>query len=155
MVIVSHDRRFLAILSRNTVWLDRGETRRLERGFAYFEEWRDAVLAEEERDQHKLARKIVAEEHWLRYGVSGRRKRNMRRVGELKALREQRRTYRGRGRRYRHHGGRRSAVGSARHRGCRRRQELRRAPDRRRFSTASNAATGSASSDRTAAARPR
>ena len=94
MVIVSHDRRFLSTLSRSTVWLDRGETRRLERGFAYFEEWRDAVLAEEERDQHKLERKIVAEEHWLRYGVSGRRKRNMRRVGELKALREQRRTYR-------------------------------------------------------------
>jgi ATP-binding cassette subfamily F protein uup len=52
------------------------------------------VLAEEERDQHKLDRKIVAEEHWLRYGVTARRKRNMRRVGELQALREQRRTYR-------------------------------------------------------------
>jgi ATP-binding cassette subfamily F protein uup len=53
------------------------------------------VLAEEERDQHKLDRKIVAEEHWIRYGVSGRRKRNMRRVGELQALRERRRTHRG------------------------------------------------------------
>jgi ABC transport system ATP-binding/permease protein len=52
------------------------------------------VLAEEERDQHKLDRRIVAEEHWLRYGVTGRRKRNMRRVGQLQALREQRRTYR-------------------------------------------------------------
>src|SRR5262244_1402579 len=94
MVIISHDRRFLSTLSRSTVWLDRGETRRLERGFAYFEEWRDAVLAEEERDQHKLERKIVAEEHWLRYGVTARRKRNMRRVGKLQALREQRRNYR-------------------------------------------------------------
>jgi ABC transport system ATP-binding/permease protein len=94
MVIISHDRRFLSTLSRSTVWLDRGETRRLERGFAHFEEWRDAVLAEEERDQHKLDRKIVAEEHWLRYGVSGRRKRNMRRVGQLQTLRERRRTYR-------------------------------------------------------------
>ncbi len=95
MVIISHDRRFLSTLSRATVWLDRGQTRRLERGFAHFEEWRDAVLAEEERDQHKLDRKIVAEEHWLRYGVTGRRKRNMRRVGQLQALRERRRTYRG------------------------------------------------------------
>jgi ABC transport system ATP-binding/permease protein len=95
MVIISHDRRFLSTLSRSTVWLDRGETRRAERGFAHFEEWRDTVLAEEERDQHKLARKIVAEEHWLRYGVSGRRKRNMRRLGELQKLREQRRSYRG------------------------------------------------------------
>jgi ABC transport system ATP-binding/permease protein len=94
MVIISHDRRFLSTLSRSTVWLDRGQTRRLERGFAGFEAWRDAVLAEEERDQHKLDRRIVAEEHWLRYGVTGRRKRNMRRVGQLQALRERRRSYR-------------------------------------------------------------
>jgi ATP-binding cassette subfamily F protein uup len=95
MVIISHDRRFLSTLSRSTVWLDRGETRRVDRGFAHFEEWRDALLAEEERGQHKLDRKIVAEEHWLRYGVTGRRKRNMRRVGLLQDLRERRRTYRG------------------------------------------------------------
>jgi ATP-binding cassette subfamily F protein uup len=94
MVIVSHDRRFLSTLSRSTTWLDRGQTRRIERGFAHFEEWRDAVLAEEERDQHKLDRRIVAEEHWMRFGVTGRRKRNMLRVGQLRALREQRRTYR-------------------------------------------------------------
>jgi ATP-binding cassette subfamily F protein uup len=94
LVIISHDRRFLSNLSRSTVWLDRGETRRLERGFSHFEEWRDTVLAEEERDQQKLARKIVAEEHWLRYGVTARRKRNMRRVGQLQALREQRRSWR-------------------------------------------------------------
>jgi ATP-binding cassette subfamily F protein uup len=95
LVIISHDRRFLSTLSRATVWLDRGTTKRMERGFAHFEEWRDQVLEEEERDQHKLDRKIVMEEHWLRYGVSGRRKRNMRRVGQLQALREARRTYRG------------------------------------------------------------
>ena len=94
LVLISHDRRFLSTLSRSTVWLDRGQTRRIERGFAHFEEWRDTVLAEEERDQHKLDRKIVAEEHWLRYGVTGRRKRNMRRVGQLQSLREQRRDFR-------------------------------------------------------------
>ena len=53
------------------------------------------MLAEEELNQHKLDRKIVAEEHWLRYGVSGRRKRNVKRLGNLQALREARRTYRG------------------------------------------------------------
>jgi ATP-binding cassette subfamily F protein uup len=94
LVLVSHDRRFLSNLSRLTVWLDRGFTRRIDRGFAHFEEWRDMLLAEEEREQHKLDRKIVAEEHWMRYGVTGRRKRNMLRVGNLQALREQRRTYR-------------------------------------------------------------
>jgi ATP-binding cassette subfamily F protein uup len=94
LVIISHDRRFLSNLSRSTVWLDRGQTRRVERGFADFESWRDEVLAEEERDQHKLDRKIVAEEHWLRYGVTARRKRNVRRLEGLHALRQARQTHR-------------------------------------------------------------
>ena len=95
LVIISHDRRFLTNLSRATAWLDRGQIRQIDRGFAAFEAWRDEVLAEEERDQHKLDRKIVNEEHWLRYGVSGRRKRNVKRLGNLHALRDQRRTYKG------------------------------------------------------------
>src|SRR5215213_2907935 len=94
LVIISHDRRFLSNLSRSTAWLDRGQIRQIERGFGAFESWRDEVLAEEEREQHKLDRKIVNEEHWLRYGVTGRRKRNVRRVGLLQALKERRRTYR-------------------------------------------------------------
>ena len=95
MVIISHDRRFLTNLSRATVWLDRGATRRIDRGFGGFEAWRDEVLAEEERDQHKLDRKINAEEHWLRYGVTARRKRNVKRLSGLHALRQERRDYRG------------------------------------------------------------
>src|SRR5256886_16772512 len=95
LVIISHDRRFLSNLSRSTAWLDRGQIRQIDRGLAAFEAWRDEVLAEEERDQRKLDRKIVNEEHWLRYGVSGRRKRNVKRLGNLHALREQRRTYKG------------------------------------------------------------
>src|SRR5690606_37529455 len=95
MVIISHDRRFLESISRATVWLDRGVTRRLERGFAHFEQWRDETLEKEERDAEKLARRIVAEEHWLRYGVTARRKRNMRRLGALHAMREELRTRNG------------------------------------------------------------
>ncbi|MBV8839202.1 MAG: ATP-binding cassette domain-containing protein [Alphaproteobacteria bacterium] len=95
LVLISHDRRFLEKLSRATVWLDRGVTRRIEKGFASFEEWRDQVLEEEEREQHKLGRKIVAEEHWMRYGVTARRKRNMRRVGLLADMRKEFREHRG------------------------------------------------------------
>jgi ATP-binding cassette subfamily F protein uup len=94
LVMISHDRRFLSNLSRATVWLDRRQTRRIERGFSAFEAWRDEVLAEEEREQHKLDRKIVAEEHWLRYGVTARRKRNVRRLGALQTLRQARRDFR-------------------------------------------------------------
>ena len=53
------------------------------------------MLEEEEREQHKLGRKIVAEEHWMRYGVTARRKRNVRRVGLLAQLRKDFREHRG------------------------------------------------------------
>jgi ATP-binding cassette subfamily F protein uup len=94
IVMISHDRRFLENLSRATVWLDRGVTRRLDKGFAHFEAWRDEVLEQEEKEQHKLDRQIVREEHWLRYGVSARRKRNVRRLGNLHALRKDFREHR-------------------------------------------------------------
>jgi ATP-binding cassette subfamily F protein uup len=87
LVLISHDRRFLEKVSTATVWLDRGTSRRLSRGFAHFEEWRDKVLEEEELEQHKLGKAIEREEHWMRYGVTARRKRNMRRVGELRDMR--------------------------------------------------------------------
>ncbi|WP_404402992.1 ABC-F family ATP-binding cassette domain-containing protein [Pelagibacterium halotolerans] len=95
LVLISHDRRFLSDLTRVTVWIDRGETRRIDRGFAGFEAWRDDFLEQEEKEQHKLARKIVAEEHWVRYGVTARRKRNVRRMHELSDLRKKVREYRG------------------------------------------------------------
>ncbi len=90
LVLTSHDRRFLSNLSKKTVWIDRGKTRLLEKGFAEFEDWRDDILEAEEAEHHKLGRKIAREEHWITHGVSGRRKRNMRRVGELAELRRQR-----------------------------------------------------------------
>jgi ATP-binding cassette subfamily F protein uup len=89
LVLISHDRRFLESLSQATVWLDRGRTRRMDRGFAHFEEWRDQVLEQEEAEHHKLGRKLVAEADWLRYGVTARRKRNVRRLGNLHAMRQQ------------------------------------------------------------------
>ena len=91
LVLISHDRRFLQNLSRATVWLDRGRTFRLDQGFEGYESWRDQLLEEEERERHKQDRKISAEEHWVRYGVSGRRKRNVRRMAELADLRRARR----------------------------------------------------------------
>jgi len=92
-VLISHDRRFLQSLSNRTVWLDRSASRRLERGFASFETWRDEVLAKEEAEQNLLAKRIEQEEHWMRYGVTARRKRNMRRVDLLASLRKERKEH--------------------------------------------------------------
>jgi ABC transport system ATP-binding/permease protein len=94
-ILISHDRRFLTNLTQKVVWLDRGETKTLNQGFEFFEGWRDKVLEEEELERHKLNRKIVDEEHWLRYGVSARRKRNVKRLGDLYSLRDKAKDWRG------------------------------------------------------------
>jgi len=57
---------------RRAIWLDRGVTRILNKGFTAFEPWRDAILEQEASERHKLGRKIAMEEGWLRYGVTAR-----------------------------------------------------------------------------------
>lgn len=89
-VCVSHDRAFLRNLTDRTLWVDRGEVRRLNQGFSKFEEWRDEVFEEEETQRHKLNRLIKAEGRWAVEGISARRKRNQGRVRRLAELRAQR-----------------------------------------------------------------
>jgi ATP-binding cassette subfamily F protein uup len=88
IVLISHDRRFLDNLSKRTVWMDRGQTRDLDKGFGAFEDWRDEFLEQEELERHKMERKVHREQHWVVHGVSGRRKRNVRRLKELGDLRQ-------------------------------------------------------------------
>lgn len=95
LVVISHDRKFLETVSKSVLWIDRGTSRLMKQGFGSFEAWRDEVFEQEEIEAHKLDRKIVAEEHWLRYGVTARRKRNQKRLGDLHALRQKRREHRG------------------------------------------------------------
>ena len=63
----------------------------MERGFAHFEPWREAVVEAQAVEAQKLGRQIAREEDWMRYGVTARRKRNVRRVAELAELRQTRR----------------------------------------------------------------
>ena len=89
-VLISHDRAFLRALSQVTLWIDRGQVRRREAGFAGFEDWRETVWAEEDDARHKLDRKIKAEGRWAVEGISARRKRNQGRVRALAVLRAER-----------------------------------------------------------------
>ena len=89
-ILISHDRAFLNALTRATLWIDRGQVRRNEQGFAHFEEWRDKVWEEEDQYRHKLNRKIKAEARWAVEGISARRKRNQGRVRALRDLRAER-----------------------------------------------------------------
>ena len=89
-VVISHDRAFLRRLTKGTLWIDRGEVRRQDRGFEAFEEWRDKTWADEDEARHKLDRKIKSEARWAVEGISARRKRNQGRVRALQALRAER-----------------------------------------------------------------
>ncbi|MDO6731601.1 ATP-binding cassette domain-containing protein [Marinovum sp. 2_MG-2023] len=89
-VLISHDRAFLNELTRATLWIDRGMSRRQEKGFSDFEAWRDKIWEEEDQARHKLNRKIKSEARWAVEGISARRKRNMGRVRALGELRAER-----------------------------------------------------------------
>ncbi len=89
-VLISHDRAFLRNLTRATLWVDRGQVRRQEKGFEHFEAWRDKAWEEEDLNRHKLNRKIKSEARWAVEGISARRKRNQGRLRELGKLRDER-----------------------------------------------------------------
>ena len=153
-IAISHDRTFLTRLTKSCLWLDRGQLRRAEIGFGGFEAWTEAVYAEEARAAEKLDAKLKLELHWLQRGVTARRRRNQGRLAKLNEMRAQRAAMLG----ARGHGqtgdrqGRRPVQDRDRRRACV--EGLRRA--RRSFATsrcACSAATGSASSARTAPAR--
>lgn len=86
-VLISHDRAFLNSLTRATLWIDRGQVRRQEKGFAHFEEWRDKTWEDEDMQRHKLNRKIKQEARWAVEGISARRTRNQGRLRALQDLR--------------------------------------------------------------------
>ncbi|EYD76235.1 ABC transporter, ATP-binding protein [Rubellimicrobium mesophilum DSM 19309] len=90
-VLISHDRAVLRNLTRATLWIDRSDVRRQDRGFQDFESWRDRVWEEEDTARHKLDQKIKIEAKWAVEGISARRKRNMGRVRALETLRTERR----------------------------------------------------------------
>ena len=90
LVIISHDRTFLNNVTNTTFWLDRGRVRRLDKGFAHFEEWSETIIEQERVERAKLDKLIEKETDWSHKGITARRKRNMGRMRNLWALREQR-----------------------------------------------------------------
>jgi ATP-binding cassette subfamily F protein uup len=90
-VLVSHDRRFLANLTRAVLWLDRGIVRRLDKGYAEFDAWSSDILEREATERHKLDRLIERETEWAGKSIRARRTRNEGRLRALGDLRRQRR----------------------------------------------------------------
>ncbi len=88
LILISHDRAFLRALGNGLIWIHQGKLRRREGAFDQFEEWSEAILAEEAVRLHKLDRKIAEETRWSHQGISARRKRNQGRLRELEELRQ-------------------------------------------------------------------
>ncbi len=88
LILVSHDRQFLANISRKVFWVDRGNIKVCPYGYAKFEDWLEEQVSQEARELQNLQKKVQAEHGWTQGGVSGRRKRNVRRLRELGRLRE-------------------------------------------------------------------
>jgi len=86
-LVISHDRTFLTRLTKQTLWLDRGNVRRAEVGFGGFEAWQEKIYAEETRAAEKMDAKLKLELHWLQRGVTARRKRNQGRLEKLGQMR--------------------------------------------------------------------
>jgi len=90
LVLISHDRAFMRALGTGIVWIDQGKVRNRQGGFEQFEDWSEAILAEEAARLKKLDKRIAEETRWSRQGISARRKRNqgrLRELGEMRALR--------------------------------------------------------------------
>ena len=96
LLMVSHDRAFLARVGNRVFWLDRRKVRRLDKGFAHFDSWQEEVTAAEVRAAEKLDTQLAAEARWLHRGVTARRRRNQGRLRRLEEMRAFRATLLGR-----------------------------------------------------------
>jgi ATP-binding cassette subfamily F protein uup len=88
LLVISHDRTFLANITNKVFWLDRGDLRVSPRGFKYFEEWSEELLAQEARELQNRKSTVAMEVEWASRGVKARVKRNVARVAKVKAMRE-------------------------------------------------------------------
>jgi ATP-binding cassette subfamily F protein uup len=84
VVCVSHDRAFLANMSDKVFWLDRGRMRTCPKGFAEFEDWQTAMIEQEARELKNRQKFVEMEEEWASRGVPARRKRNQKRLAQVR-----------------------------------------------------------------------
>lgn len=89
VVCISHDKKFLENMSDRIFWLDRGRLRVCPKGFDFFDEWSTMLLEQEARELHNRSKAVAQEVEWASKGVKARRKRNVRRLDEMKEARAQ------------------------------------------------------------------
>jgi ATP-binding cassette subfamily F protein uup len=88
LLCISHDKAFLANISDKVFWLDRSQIRVCPRGFSHFDEWSQMLIDQEARELAKRTKIVEQEVEWANAGVKARRKRNVRRLEEMKIARD-------------------------------------------------------------------
>ena len=88
LLVISHDRTFLANITNQVFWLDRGSLKVSPRGFKYFDEWSTMLLEQEERELRNRKQAVALEVEWASRGVKARVKRNVRRLELVREMRD-------------------------------------------------------------------
>ncbi|MFA5631930.1 MAG: ATP-binding cassette domain-containing protein [Porticoccaceae bacterium] len=94
LLLITHDRAFLAKVANKIVELDRGKLIPWDGNYSSFLVHREALQAAEERANALFDKRLAEEEKWIRQGIKARRTRNEGRVRALKDMREERRNRR-------------------------------------------------------------
>jgi len=89
LLVVTHDRQFLANVANRIVEIDRGRLHTHECSYETYLDRREANRLSEQKQDNLFDKRLSEEEAWLRTGVKARRTRNEGRVRALKAMREQ------------------------------------------------------------------
>ena len=87
VLTISHDRAFLENVTERCFWLEHRKVRRLDKGYAAFDDWADSIVQADIEEGRRLDKMLEKETHWLRRGVTGRRARNEGRLRRLQDLR--------------------------------------------------------------------
>ena len=89
ILTISHDRAFLTRITRTCFWLEARRTRRLDAGFAKFDDW-SRKLAEEDAEVYRRLTKAIERETYTFYrSITAQRTRNEGRARALDDMRQQ------------------------------------------------------------------
>ena len=88
ILCVSHDRQFLKNFTNKIFWIDRSKIKTNNQGYAEFENWSTALLAQEERELQNRKQFVNIEVNWANKGVKARVKRNTRRLEQARELQQ-------------------------------------------------------------------
>ncbi len=89
LLVVTHDREFLAQVANRIVEIDRGKLHRHDCSYETYLDRREAMRLTENTHHDLFDKRLAEEETWIRTGVKARRTRNEGRVRALKAMRDE------------------------------------------------------------------